>query len=200
MTEHRAYIGIGSNLGDRDQTLGDAFDALDRIALTRVVARSSIYVTEPIAPTGEQQDYFNAVAALDTALAPKSLLDAMHAIEQNAGRTRQHAVRNTARTLDLDLLLYDDRTIDEPGLSVPHPRLADRAFVLVPLTEIAPACLIPGLGAARALLDRVAGQRIVRLPRRHSVPADRADRADHADHADPCGAGASSSSQRSSGT
>ena len=185
MTQRRAYVGMGSNLGDRERTLGDAFDALGRIADTRVAARSSIYVTEPIAPSGAQQDYYNAVAALDTALEPKPLLDAMHAIEEFAGRTRQHGARNTARTLDLDLLLYDERTIAEPGLSVPHPRLAERAFVLVPLAEIAPDCVIPGLGPARALLERVASQRISRLPTRGS---------------DVGHAGALSASPRSSGT
>ena len=171
MTQRRAYVGMGSNLGDRERTLGDAFDALDRITDTRVAARSSIYVTEPIAPAGAQQDYYNAVAALDTALEPKLLLDAMQAIEEHAGRTRQHGVRNTARTLDLDLLLYDECTIAEPGLSIPHPRLADRAFVLVPLAEIAPDCVIPGLGPARTLLERVASQRIARLPSRGSDDA-----------------------------
>ena len=164
MTQHRAYVGMGSNLGDRKRTLSDAFDALDRIAATRVAARSSIYVTEPVAPSGEQQDYYNAVAMLETALGAKPLLDAMHAIEEHAGRTRLHGVRNAARTLDLDLLLFDNEAIDEPGLTVPHPRLAERAFVLVPLAEIDPDCVIPGLGPARGLLDRVAGQRIVRLP------------------------------------
>ena len=166
MTLHRAYIGMGSNLGDREQTLADAFAALDRIADTHLVAQTSIYMSEPIAPTGEQQDYCNAVAALDTALEPKALLDAMQAIESAAGRTRDPALRNTARTLDLDLLLYDDIRIHEPGLTVPHPRIAERAFVLVPLSEIAPDVAVPGSGPVRALLDRVADQRIVRLPSR----------------------------------
>jgi 2-amino-4-hydroxy-6-hydroxymethyldihydropteridine diphosphokinase len=163
MTQHRAYVGMGSNLGERERTLDDAFNALGRISATRVAARSSMYVTAPIAPSGAQDDYCNAVAALDTALEPRTLLDALHAIEQEAGRTRQHGRRNMARTLDLDLLLYDDCTIDAPGLTVPHPRLAERAFVLVPLAEIAPDCVIPGLGPARVLLDRVVGQRIVQL-------------------------------------
>ena len=185
MTQHRAYVGMGSNLGDRERTLGDAFEALDRIPATRVAARSSIYVTEPIAPSDEQHDYFNAVAALDTALEPRPLLEAMHGIEEHAGRTRRHGVRNAARTLDLDLLLYDDHTIDEPGLTVPHPRLADRAFVLVPLAEVAPNCVIPGEGSARALLDRVADQRIARLPSRESGSGS---------------AGVSSAGQRPSGT
>lgn len=163
MTLHRAYVGMGSNLGDRERTLDEAFAAFDRIPETRVAVRSSVYVTEPIEPSGEQQDYCNAVAALDTALEPRPLLDALHAIEAQAGRMRHPTLRNAARTLDLDLLLYDDRRIDEPGLSVPHPRLAERAFVLAPLAEIAPDCVVPGAGSARALLSRVADQRIVRL-------------------------------------
>ena len=175
MTVHRAYVGMGSNLGDREQTLYDAFAAFDRIPRTQLAARSSVYLTEPIAPSGEQQDYCNAVAALDTELEPRPLLDALHAIEAHAGRMRDPALRNTARTLDLDLLLFDDRRIDEPGLSVPHPRLTDRAFVVVPLAEIAPDCVIPDAGPVRLLLDRVRGQRISKLPAR----AGSAGGADH---------------------
>jgi 2-amino-4-hydroxy-6-hydroxymethyldihydropteridine diphosphokinase len=172
MTRHRAYIGMGSNLGDRKRTLDDAFSALSQMPQTILVARSSIYATEPIDPNGEQQDYYNAVAAVDTALEPDALLSEMHSIEQQAGRTREAGVRNTARTLDLDLLVYDDRRIVETGLQVPHPRIADRAFVLVPLAEIAPDCEIPGLGRAGSLVDRVANQRIARVAGYESPPAD----------------------------
>ena len=160
---HRASIGMGSNLGDRAMTLVEAFAALDRIPETRLAARSSIYVTEPIDPTGLQQDYYNAVAAVDTPLAPQRLLEALQHIEAGAARMRDPSLRNTARTLDLDILLYDQLELDEPGLHVPHPRIAERAFVLVPLAEIAPGCLIPGHGAISGLLKRVSGQRIVRL-------------------------------------
>ena len=160
---HRASIGMGSNLGDRAMTLVEAFAALDRIPETRLAARSSIYVTEPIDPTGRQQDYYNAVAAVDTSLAPQRLLEALQRIEAGAARMRDPSLRNTARTLDLDILLYDQLELDEPGLHVPHPRIAERAFVLVPLAEIAPGCLIPGHGAISGLLKRVSGQRIVRL-------------------------------------
>src|SRR5436190_133856 len=145
MTAHRVYIGMGSNLGDRSKILEEAFDSLARIPGTRLAARSSIYATEPIAPTGEQQDYYNAVAALDTSLEPTELLAELQRIEIAAGRTRDPLLRNTARTLDLDILLYDQRVIDEPGLHVPHPRLAERAFALMPLSEIAPGCAIPRL-------------------------------------------------------
>ena len=173
MTVHRAYSGIGSNLGERERTLDDAFAALDRVRNTRVAARSSVYVSAPIAPTGDQDDYYNAVAALDTALEPEALLLALQAIESGAGRTRQPGVRNTARTLDLDLLLYDDARIDQPGLTVPHPRLAQRAFVLLPLSEIAPDLHIAGLGPVSALLARVADQRIARLPARPRASGER---------------------------
>ena len=144
-------------------TLDDAFTALDRIPDTRLAARSSIYVTEPIDATGLQQDYYNAVAAVDTSLAPHRLLEALQRIEAGAGRMRDPSLRNTARTLDLDILLYDQLELDEPGLHVPHPRIADRAFMLVPLAEIAPGCVIPGRGAVPELMDRVSGQRIIRL-------------------------------------
>ena len=163
MIQHRAYVGIGSNLGDRERTLRDAFDALDALRQTRVAARSSIYVTAPVDPAGEQQDYYNAVAALDTGLAPHSLLAALQRIESDAGRMRQAGVRNTARTLDLDILLYDDLELDAPGLHIPHPRLEDRAFVLAPLAEIAPGCVTPRGRAVSALLARVADQRITRV-------------------------------------
>ena len=164
MTQHRAYIGMGSNLGDRERALREALAALGALPGTRVAAASSIYVTEPIDPTGDQPDYYNAVAALDTALAPQTLLEGLQHIEQRAGRTREAGLRNTARTLDLDILLYDALTLDEPGLHVPHPRLADRAFVLQPLAEIAPDCVVPGAGPVAELLRHVGDQRIARLP------------------------------------
>ena len=113
MIHHRAYVGMGSNLGNREQTLSAAFDALDTLPGTRVARRSSIYVTAPIDPNGDQQDYYNAVAALDTGLDPHPLLDALQQIELRAGRTREPGIRNTSRTLDLDLLLYDDLELDE---------------------------------------------------------------------------------------
>ena len=163
MTRHRAYIGMGSNLGDRERTLAEAFESLAALTGTRVAARSSIYVTMPVDPSGEQQDYYNAVAALDTALDPHPLLDALQQIEARAGRLRQPGLRNVARTLDLDILLYDQLELDEAGLHVPHPRLTDRAFALAPLAEIAPDCVVPGAGPLGPLLAHVADQRIARL-------------------------------------
>jgi len=160
---HRAYVGMGSNLGDRDGRLRAAIAAMNRLPGTTVVAASSVYVSAPVGTGEPQPDYYNAVAGLDTPLAPRALLEALQGIEHDAGRTRTAGIRNAARTLDLDILLIDDLVIDEDGLRVPHPRLQDRAFVLLPLAEIAPDCIVPGQGPVRALLPRVAGQRIARL-------------------------------------
>lgn len=160
---HRAYIGMGSNLGDRQGRLREAVSAMKRLPGTSVVAESSIYVSAPVGASEPQPDYFNAVVGIDTLLPPRALLEALQHIEHSAGRTRVAGLRNTARTLDLDILVIDDVIIDERGLHVPHPRLQDRAFVLLPLNEIAPDCVVPGLGPVRALLPRIAEQRIARL-------------------------------------
>jgi 2-amino-4-hydroxy-6-hydroxymethyldihydropteridine diphosphokinase len=109
----------------------------------------------------DQPDFINAVVQIETALDPLEVLDALLAIERRHGRVRSR--RNAPRTLDLDLLLYDDRTIDTPGLQLPHPRMHERAFVLLPLAEIAPDASIPGRGPVAALLPGVAGQRVVRV-------------------------------------
>ena len=152
-----AYVGIGANLDNPVARVRSAFTSLDTIPCTRVVKRSSLYRTEPQGYRS-QPDFVNAVAELDTALAPRDLLDGLQAIEANAGRRRSFA--NAPRTLDLDLLLYDAQRIDQPGLVVPHPRMQERAFVLVPLVEIAPDVEIPGAGRARDCLARVAGQAV----------------------------------------
>jgi 2-amino-4-hydroxy-6-hydroxymethyldihydropteridine diphosphokinase len=155
----RAYVGLGANLGDAAATLRTAFAELDTIAHTRVAARSALYRTAPVDAAGP--DFFNAVAALDTRLPADALLDALQAVERRHGRQRSH--RNAPRTLDLDLLLYGDAVINEPPrLVVPHPRLHERAFVLVPLSQIAPDVEIPGQGHIRVWLEAVAGQRIAR--------------------------------------
>ena len=150
-----AYIGIGANLGD---ALGNVDDALARIKAlpsTQLLASSSKYRTAPIDSSGD--DYINAVACIDTELGPHELLAALHAIELAHGRERPY--RNAPRTLDLDVLLYGDQVIDTPTLQVPHPRMLERAFVLVPLLEIAPDITIP----ARQFLGAVAGQRITKI-------------------------------------
>jgi 2-amino-4-hydroxy-6-hydroxymethyldihydropteridine diphosphokinase len=139
-----AYIGMGANLpscaGPPAATLAAAVERL--AALGRIAAKSSLYLTEPIGYT-EQPRFVNAVVAIETDADARQLLDALMRIERGFGRDRANAVPNGPRTLDLDLLLFGDCVIDEPGLHVPHPRLAVRAFVLVPLNEIAPEAVDP---------------------------------------------------------
>ena len=151
-----AYIGIGANLGDARANVDDALARLSRLPHSTMLLRSSHYRSAPIDSSGD--DYINAVAAIDTTLTAPALLDALHAIELAHGRERPY--RNAPRTLDLDILLYGDTTLDVPHLHIPHPRMHERAFVLLPLLEIAPDVLIPGRGAARAWLADVREQEI----------------------------------------
>ena len=155
-----AYVALGANLGDAQATVRAAFDALETLSETRVLRRSSLYRTAPVG-LADQPDFINAVAAIETALAPDTLLSALLAIENRFGRVRRD--RNGPRTLDLDLLLYGDQCIDSPQLTLPHPRLHLRAFVLCPLAEIAPDLPLPGRGSVAAWLPAVANQGIVRL-------------------------------------
>lgn len=149
MTCVTAYIALGSNLDNPAGQVASAFAALAALPDSRLTARSSLYRTAPVGYT-DQPDFVNAVGALDTALSPRALLDALLEIEIAHGRARKFA--NAPRTLDLDVLLYGELKINEAGLTVPHPRMHERAFVLVPLAEIAPDCVIPGRGAVAALL------------------------------------------------
>lgn len=165
----RAYVAFGANLGDPAAAFFEAVLRLDALPGTRVVARSSLYRSAPVGVAG-QPDYLNAVIALDTALAPRPLLEALLAIEHDGGRRRDFPM--APRTLDLDLLLHGDAVIDEPGLQLPHPRMHERAFALLPLAEIDPAASIPGRGSVAALLPALAGQAIERVP----TPADSARR------------------------
>lgn len=144
-----AYIGLGSNLEDSRQHILSALIELGRIHATRLAARSSLYRSAAIGPPG-QPDYVNAAAALFTELEPHELLDELQAIEHRHGR--QRTLRWGPRTLDLDLLLFGERQVDSTRLTVPHPQMHLRAFVLVPLLEIAPRIQIPGHGAAADLL------------------------------------------------
>ena len=157
---HTAFVALGSNLDDPARKVQQAIAALGELSRTHVAAVSSLYRNAPVG-NADQPDFVNAVAQLSTALAPQALLAALLAIEKRFGRER--SFRNAPRTLDLDLLLYDAQCIAEPGLAVPHPRMHQRAFVLVPLLEIAPACLIPGLGPAAGWLGRCSGQTLKRL-------------------------------------
>lgn len=149
----RAYVGLGGNVGDARARLRSAFDALARIPSTRLLRHSRLYRTPPWG-VADQPDFVNAVAELETRLGPRDLLDALLAIERANGR-RRGAERWGPRTLDLDLLAYDDLKCEEAGLTLPHPRIGERAFVLMPLAEIAADLRIPGTGTVRELLARV---------------------------------------------
>ena len=161
MRPARAYIGIGGNLDDPLLQMRRAFRALHELPASRCVACSPLYRSAPVGGPSGQPDYLNAAAALDTTLAPDELLTALQAIETAQGRTR--TVRWGPRTLDLDLLLYDRLVLDEPRLTLPHPRLHERAFVLYPLYDIAPALEIPGHGLLTDLLTKFPQTALVRL-------------------------------------
>ena len=149
----QAYVGLGANLGDRERTLRAAADALGGEAGIEVVAVSTLRETDPVG-VGEQPRYLNGVAELETSLFARELLDRLLAVEQRFGRVRSPG-EHDPRTLDLDLLLFGDEVIDEPGLVVPHPRLHERRFVLEPLAELAPGLAVPGFGEVESLLSGV---------------------------------------------
>jgi 2-amino-4-hydroxy-6-hydroxymethyldihydropteridine diphosphokinase len=148
----RAYVGLGANLGEREATLRAAVDALGAEERIEVVALSTLRETEPVG-VSEQPLYLNGAVALETTLSARELLGRLQALEQRFGRVRV-AGEHGPRTLDLDLLLYGDAEIDEPGLAVPHPRLHERRFVLEPLAELAPGLVVPGRGKVESLLAR----------------------------------------------
>ncbi len=149
----KAWIGLGSNQDGPARQVGRALDELGTLPGTRVLRRSPLYRTPPWGPIAEQPDYANAVAELETSLPPQELLAAMQGLENAHGRERRE--RWGPRTLDLDLLLYDDLTMETDDLILPHPRIAERAFVLVPLAALAPRLRVPGAGAVADLLARV---------------------------------------------
>ena len=153
------FIGLGANLGDAAATLAAALDALRALPGTRLVAQSSRWRSAPIDAGGP--DYLNAVVELRTTLEPLALLDALQSIEAAHGRQRPY--RNAPRTLDLDILAFGDLLTETPRLSLPHPRLAQRAFALAPLLEIDPTLSLPGLGRLDALLAALPPQRIERI-------------------------------------
>jgi 2-amino-4-hydroxy-6-hydroxymethyldihydropteridine diphosphokinase len=146
-----AYIGLGSNLGERDVTLHRAVDELGRLPGTRVVAVSRFRETEPVGVT-DQPMFVNAAARIETSLRPRELLDALLEIERRLGRDRSAVERWGPRTIDLDLLLYGEETVDEPGLCLPHPRLHERRFALEPLNDLDPELIVAGKGPVSALL------------------------------------------------
>ncbi len=169
-----AFVGLGSNLGDREAALAAAALRLARLDGTRLSALSSVYETAPVGGPPGQPPFLNAVAAVETALSPRRLLDGLLAIERDLGRIRGPE-RNGPRTIDLDLLLHgDSRLRAGEDLEVPHPRLSSRAFVLVPLAEIAPGAILPGTGGAtpEKLLARLDARGVRRLgPFPLSLPA-----------------------------
>lgn len=154
-----AFIGIGANLGDARAQVEQALAALARLRQCRLIAQSSLFRTAPVDAGGD--DFINAVARLDTELPAQALLEQLQALEQAAGRERPF--RNAPRTLDLDLLLYGEQIIATPSLTVPHPRLTQRAFALIPLLQIDPFLSIPGHGPAHQFAPGVAGQAIEKL-------------------------------------
>jgi 2-amino-4-hydroxy-6-hydroxymethyldihydropteridine diphosphokinase len=143
----RAYVGLGANLGDREATIRAAI-----AGLAGVVAVSSLRETDPVGNT-DQPRFLNGVVALETDLSAPELLDVLLSVERGLGRERRQ--RWGPRTIDLDLLLYGDETVDEPGLTVPHPRLHERRFVLEPLAELDPELAVPGRGGVRELLAKL---------------------------------------------
>jgi 2-amino-4-hydroxy-6-hydroxymethyldihydropteridine diphosphokinase len=161
----RAYVALGSNLGNPVSTVEDAIDAMAALRGSLLKAISSLYRTAPVG-LKHQPDFINAVVALDTRLGPRELLDELFALEARFGRIREPgSVKNAPRTLDLDLLLHGDAVLDDPALTLPHPRMHERAFVLAPLAEIAPNLTFPGHGPIADLLAACAGQRIHPLTR-----------------------------------
>jgi 2-amino-4-hydroxy-6-hydroxymethyldihydropteridine diphosphokinase len=150
----RAYVALGANLGDRERTLLAAVDALAAEPEVDVVAVSSLHDTEPVGVTGQPR-FLNGAVALETTLSPQALLELLLAVERRFGRVREGVPEHGPRTLDLDLLLYGDDVVDEPGLHVPHPRLHERRFVLEPLAELDPGLVVPGRGTVSELLAGV---------------------------------------------
>ena len=155
-----AYVGLGANLGEPRRQLQAALQEMNSLPETRVAATSGFYRSAPVGYL-DQPDFVNAVAEVDTGLSAEKLLEHLQDIEQKHGRER--SFEGAPRTLDLDLLLYGDTVLASPRLTLPHPRMHERAFVLAPLTEIAPAAVIPERGTARALLAACQDQKLERF-------------------------------------
>ena len=155
-----AYVGLGSNLQDPRRQIQSAFAELDGMPHTRLVKQSSLYRTAPLG-YADQPDFVNAVAQLETGLPAERLLAELQEVENRHGRERSFA--NAPRTLDLDLLLFGEAVIQTPALTLPHPRMHERAFVLKPLYEVAPHASIPGIGAIRACLEKTTGQKTEKI-------------------------------------
>lgn len=139
------FLALGSNLGDRQRSIEAALRALASLPGTRILASSTLIETDPVGPM-PQGRYLNGVLRLETTLPPRALLEAILRVEADLGRDRARSERWGPRTIDLDILLYGNLELDEPGLTLPHPRIAERRFVLGPLAELAPELIVPGLG------------------------------------------------------
>jgi 2-amino-4-hydroxy-6-hydroxymethyldihydropteridine diphosphokinase len=148
----RAYVGLGANLGDREGAIRRAVELLGAGAEIEVVAVSALRETDPVG-YAEQPRFLNGAAALETGLPARDLLERLLAVERELGRVRGEGPRFGPRAIDLDLLLYGDEVVDEPGLTIPHPRLAERRFALEPLHDLDPALRLPDGRAVRELLD-----------------------------------------------
>lgn len=159
-TPAHAFVAIGSNLAEPAQQALHAFSAIAELPHTRLCSRSSLYLTAPVG-YADQPDFINAVAYIQTSLTPHQLLSALLEIEQLFGRER--TFRNAPRVIDLDLLLYNDLQQHDTGLTLPHPRMHERAFVLAPLIEMAPEIVIPGHGRAVDCLHTVHDQSLQRV-------------------------------------
>ena len=155
-----AFVALGSNLEQPQIQVRRGFDELAALSKTKLLASSSLYTSAPVG-YADQPDFVNAVAKIETALSPHEVLEALLAIELKHGR--QRSLPNGPRTLDMDLLLYGGLQHHEAGLTIPHPRMHERAFVLLPLTEIAPDAVIPGKGPAREWLEKCADQQLRKL-------------------------------------
>ncbi len=154
----KAIVSLGANLGDREDTLKSALESLDALCKTKLVSVSSFYETEPVEVQDEQPEYLNCAAVVDTELSPKAFLGACLGIEAANGRVRLGY--KTARTLDIDLLLYEGFSSEDEELTVPHPRMMERAFVLIPLAELFPDRVALGVDFSDAL-DKLGNQKVI---------------------------------------
>lgn len=154
----RAFVALGSNLNSPERQVRRGLQALDEVPRSQVMRASSLYCSAPVGLTGEHPDFVNAVCEIHSGLQPHDLLAELHALERRLGRMRGGVIGS--RIIDLDLLLYDDVTIDDGLLTLPHPRMHLRAFVLQPLHEIAPETVVPRYGPVAELLPKVAAQKI----------------------------------------
>jgi 2-amino-4-hydroxy-6-hydroxymethyldihydropteridine diphosphokinase len=159
---HAACVALGANIGEPLRQIEAGFTALAELPGTRLLARSSLYRSAPVG-YADQPDFINAVAMIETELTPHALLDAVLAIERAHGRVREFP--NAPRTLDLDIVLYGDVVLQEPGLTIPHARMLERAFVMVPLAEVAPDAVVPGQGRVGDLAGRVDAAGVAQLQR-----------------------------------